>query len=139
MLFDTPPPGVGLKTVMGIVPIAARSPAEVVTVKDPLLINVVGRSVPPQRTVDNVENPAPLTVMMLLTDPVAILSGLIAVITGVGSDDRAVPVRLTVLGLFEPSVEIVSDPMRLPGAVGVNFTLMEQFPFTASVVPQVVV
>jgi hypothetical protein len=50
-----------------------------------------------------------------------------------------VPVRLTVCGLPAALSETVSVAVRLPGAVGVNVTLMVQLPPAASELPQVVV
>jgi hypothetical protein len=118
---------------------AAKSESGIVAVRELLLMNVVARSAPPHRTMDNVENPEPLTVMVEPELPTGLFPGLIAVMTGVGSEERPVPVRFTVFGLFEPSLVIVRDPMRLPDAVGKNFTLTVQLLLAASVAPHVVV
>ena len=50
-----------------------------------------------------------------------------------------VPVRLTVCGLPAALSLMVIAPVRVPAAVGVNFTLIAQCLPTASVAPQVVV
>jgi hypothetical protein len=48
-----------------------------------------------------------------------------------------VPVRLTVCGLPEALSVTLKVPVRVPDAVGVNVTLMVQFPLAAREPPQV--
>jgi len=50
-----------------------------------------------------------------------------------------VPVRLTVCGLPEALSVTLKVPVRVPAAVGVNFTLMLQFPPAAKELPHVLV
>jgi hypothetical protein len=50
-----------------------------------------------------------------------------------------VPVRLTTCGLPEALSVTLTVPVRVPAAVGVNFTLMLQFPPAASELPQLLV
>ena len=51
-------------------------------------------------------------------------------------DDVAVPVRLAVCGLPEALSVTLKLPVRVPDAVGVNVTLMAQFPPAARELPQ---
>ena len=48
------------------------------------------------------------------------------------------PVKLTDWGLFVALWVMVSNPVRVPVAVGAKVTLMVQLPFPARVAPQVV-
>jgi hypothetical protein len=50
-----------------------------------------------------------------------------------------VPIKLTVCGLFVAVSETVNVAVRLPGAVGLNFTLIVQVPFNATEPPHVLV
>ena len=50
-----------------------------------------------------------------------------------------VPVRLTVCGLPAALSEILTVAVRVPDAVGVNFTLIVQLLFAATELPQVLV
>ena len=50
-----------------------------------------------------------------------------------------VPVRLTTWGLPEALSVTLNVPVRVPAAVGVNFTLMLQLPPAATELPQLLV
>ena len=49
------------------------------------------------------------------------------------------PVRLTVCGLFVALSVTLSVAVRLPGAAGLNVTLIVQLPFAATELPQLFV
>src|SRR4051812_11612413 len=118
---------------MGNVPMAANSLAGIVTNRELLLTNVVGRSAPFQRTFDNVENPDPSIEVVTVECPTPKLSRPPALITGTGSDASPVPLRAALPGLPVPLLVITRDPVRFPSIVGENVTLIVQLPFTASV------
>jgi hypothetical protein len=82
--LDTPPPGVGLKTVMLNVPAFATSAAEILAVSCVPLTKVVVRSAPFQRTIDPLTNPVPFTVKVKAAAPRERIDGEIVDIVGAG-------------------------------------------------------
>ncbi len=82
--FDTPPPGMGEKTVTSAAPTAVTSLAEISAWSSVLLTNVVGRSLPFQRTWEVAAKPVPLTLSVKAGDPAGMVSGRRLVIAGNG-------------------------------------------------------
>lgn len=74
-LFEMPPPGAGLKTVMGYVPGVTRSDAGMVAVSCVAAIYVVVRSEPLKRTTDPVTKLLPFTVSVKVALPGAFAVG----------------------------------------------------------------
>src|SRR5207244_11993937 len=93
--FDSPPPGVGLKTVMVGVPAATTSAALICAVSWVLLTKVVGRSTPFHLTTDALMKSLPFTVNANAASPAVLFAGEIAEITGNG----VLTVKLTDLEL----------------------------------------
>ena len=81
--FDRPPPGAGLKTVICAVPAAGRSLAGMAAVNCVVLTNVVGRSLPFQRTTDPWLKPLPVTVSVRAA-PVGAVAGDSVLTAGTG-------------------------------------------------------
>src|SRR4051812_30686070 len=83
--LDTPPPGAGLKTVIGKLPAVVRSLAGIVGVSGVELTKVVGRAEPLNRTTDTPgAKPEPFTV---IANPLAnwfLLGGEMVVVVGAG-------------------------------------------------------
>jgi hypothetical protein len=67
-LLDVPPPGAGLKTETGTVPMVTKSLDASVVLSELLLMYVVGRSTPAHRMIDSEEKPVPLTVKVTPVD-----------------------------------------------------------------------
>jgi hypothetical protein len=83
--FDVPPPGVGLNTVMLLVPAVVRSLAGIVAVSCVELTKVVVLAVPPRRTIDApFTKPLPLTISVKAVSPTVLLTGEILEVTGDG-------------------------------------------------------
>jgi len=118
--FDVPPPGAGVKTVMGNVPAVAISEVEIVAVSWLPETYVVGRSEPFQRTIDVEDKFVPLTVKVKAEPPAKALDGAVFRTTGAG---------LAVW--FTSNVPVVPATAKLvavpPGAteVDVRLTIMQ--------------
>src|SRR5947208_3190810 len=80
----TPPPGAGVNTVTGTVPMTARSVVASAAVNSVDDTNVVGRSVSFHRTTESGTKPLPVTVSMNPDDPAIAEAGTSPVVTGVG-------------------------------------------------------
>src|SRR5436190_2084849 len=111
--LEAPPPGVGLKTVTGAVPGVAMSLARICTWSWVPLTNVVDRSLPFQRTTDEVMKFVPVAVSVNPALPAAALGGEIEVSVGTG--------------LMIVNVEAPEGP---PPGVGLN-TVTEAVPAVA--------
>src|SRR5438094_8944911 len=83
--LDTPPPGAGLKTVIGKLPAVVRSLAGIAAVSSVELTNVVGRAAPLKRTTEAPEtNPVPSTVIVSAFANCDLLGGEMLVVVGAG-------------------------------------------------------
>ncbi len=82
--FDSPPPGVGLKTVTGNVPALVRSLVGIVAVSWVESTNVVVRSEPLNLTTDDEIKFVPLTVIVKPGSPTSLEVGDMPVILGTG-------------------------------------------------------
>src|SRR5262245_44934928 len=82
--FDTPPPGVGLKTVTLACPVPTMSEARICAVNCVALTKFVVRFAPSQRTTDPATKPVPLTVRVKLGPPSTIEVGLRLETVGTG-------------------------------------------------------
>jgi len=83
-LFELPPPGAGLTTVMGTFPPAAISLAEIWAVSTVELLKVVVRMLPFHCTVEDEMKLLPFTVSVNAAPPAVALLGEIEVIAGMG-------------------------------------------------------
>ncbi len=83
-LFDAPPPGAGLKTVMLAVPAVAMSVAGIAAVSWVSETKVVGRLAPFQRTTAPLTKPEPVTVRVKAAPPAVAVAGASELITGAG-------------------------------------------------------
>ena len=90
---DSPPPGVGLKTVTFAVPAVAMSLAGMAAVSWVLETKVVGRGLPFQRTTAPLTKFVPVMVRVNPPLPATVVDGLIVVIVG----DGFVMVKVAVL------------------------------------------
>jgi len=81
---DVPPPGVGLNTVIGTVPVVAMSPAGTAAVIDVALTNVVVRAVPFHCTTEPLTNFVPVTLSWNPAPPKILKVGKSDVIVGTG-------------------------------------------------------
>jgi hypothetical protein len=81
---ETPPPGVGLLTVMAAVPVAARSAAASWTVSVVAETYVVGRTVPLSKACELAMKPVPLSVSMAPALPATSEDGETEVNAGTG-------------------------------------------------------
>jgi hypothetical protein len=100
--FDPPPPGDGLKTVMGKSPAADRSPTRMLAVSCPALTNVVVRLDPLKRTTDEPDTKLlPFTVSVNAASPTLFDVGEMLVVAGTGLPTTSWP-----LPLFEPLVSV---------------------------------
>src|SRR5690348_4565560 len=84
-IFDTPPPGAGVNTVTLALPAFTISELPILTVKDELLANVVGRAAPFHNTSDLDVKLWPVTVSVKPAPPEELDDGLRAVIVGDGA------------------------------------------------------
>ena len=124
-MFERPPPGPGLVTVTEAVPATATSETTMVAVNRVLATNVVVLGLPFHFTIDPGKKPMPFTVRVNPAPPGVALSGISGwLIAGTGA--TPVPLRVTVWGLPEALSVMVTVPVRVPAAVGVNVTLMVQ-------------
>ena len=94
--LEVPPPGAGLKTVIGKVPAEAMSAARIVAVNCVALTNVVVRAIPLMRTAEPPTKFVPFTVRAKSIPPAVTLVGAIVVIAGRGTVET---VKLTTLEL----------------------------------------
>ena len=79
---DVPPPGAGLKTVIGVAPAVLRSLAGITTVNNVELMYTVGRFPPLNFAVEVGAKPVPLIMMFTPLVPTKTLDGLRLVIVG---------------------------------------------------------
>jgi hypothetical protein len=86
--------------------------------------------------VDAFPSTARFGVKLLLTDPLAVAVLLRATLV---VESTACPEREIDVGLFTALLVTVTEPVRLPMAVGVNVTLILQLALTARLVPQLFV
>lgn len=103
------------------------------------MTNVVGRTLPFQKTTDCDEKPVPLMVTAALPAPAGLELGLSVVMTGTANVVSPVPSRAPVCGLPATLLAIVSEPVRTPAASGEKTTLIAQAPPNGSDVPQLFV
>ena len=82
--LEVPPPGVGVETVTGTVPLVAMSAAVICACSWALDTKVVGRALPFQFTVEREIKFVPLTVSVKAADPGMALFGEIVVTVGTG-------------------------------------------------------
>ncbi|HAM95774.1 TPA: hypothetical protein DCP81_02410, partial [Candidatus Azambacteria bacterium] len=82
--FDSPPPGVGLNTVIGKVPSEAMSEAGMAAVRVVEFTNVVVRSEPLNLTTEEDMNSVPETVMVNSESPTVFPVGSMLVVVGTG-------------------------------------------------------
>src|SRR3989442_761367 len=82
--FDVPPPGAGVNTVTDAVPCVAMSEAEIAAWSWVALPNVVGRSAPFQRTLDELMNFVPVSASVKAASPATTLLGEIELSVGAG-------------------------------------------------------
>ena len=103
--LDVPPPGVGVKTVTGMVPAVAMSLAEIAAVSCVLLTNVVVRLLLFQRMTDVIAKFVPVAVTVNAAPPAVALVGEIEPRVGTG---------------FVDVIMNVTDPEVPPPGVGLN-------------------
>jgi hypothetical protein len=84
MVFEAPPPGVGLVTTTGKLPAVVTSPARMAAVTTVELTNVVVRAFPLKVTAAPLTKPVPLTVKVKAPEFTSALAGDNDVIAGVG-------------------------------------------------------
>jgi hypothetical protein len=82
--LDSPPPGAGLKTVIGNVPVVARSPAGIAAVSCVELTKLVVRLEPSKRTTELAMKLVPFTVSVNAPLFCALLVGEMLVVVGTG-------------------------------------------------------
>jgi hypothetical protein len=116
--FDVPPPGVGLVTVTGGVPVLAMSVARIEAVNCVALTNVVTLATLLKFTTDVETKPDPFTVKVNAAPPATALAGESEVIAGVGFAAPTTTVKsLAVL----PALPAAASPGSATTAVVVTF------------------
>jgi hypothetical protein len=120
MLFDVPPPGVGLKTEIACEPTDVTSDASRAAVNEVAVPKVVTRSVPSRRTMAPLTKPLPVTVTVKAALPAAMLTGVIAAATGTGF--ATVSVAL-VASFVDPNQRRLHVAPTVVGAVNVSVAL----------------
>jgi hypothetical protein len=130
------PAAVGAKVTptAQVAPTAMLAPQVLVCAKSPEVATPAtdAAAVPVFRTVSDCDALLPPTAVM----PNVRLGGSIE---SAGPGAMPVPVRLTAVGPLGSLVEMVSVPVRVPDAVGVNVTFTAQLAPAATLVPQVLV
>ena len=137
--LEVPPPGVGFTTVTDPVPAVLMSAALIVTVSCLSLMNWVERGLPFQFTTEFDTNPVPFTVKVNDEPPGTALAGSSGWLTNGTGLVAAVPDRLTVCVPLPALSVMVSVPLRVPVAVGLNVTAIPQFAPAAIKLPQLFV